>query len=99
VADALTRLGARAPRREAPVAAASAILGWLLGRLGDRVMLTFDLGLEKAAVRSYAASAAQFAAWGEELLAAGFRLWPAAGEDPAGRLPFPLAVLPFPAIP
>jgi rubrerythrin/uncharacterized membrane protein YphA (DoxX/SURF4 family) len=97
VADALSRLGARAPRREAPVAAAAGILGWFLGRLGDRAMLTFDLGLEKAAVRSYAASAAQFAAWGEELLAAEFRLMAAAEEDHARRLRDLLADLRVPA--
>ena len=51
-----------------------------------RDRLRFDLALERLAVRSYAASAAQFQAWGEDLLAAEFRLMAAAEDDHARRI-------------
>jgi len=86
VGDALGRVGARGPILGGAVALASTIFGWLLARTGDRTMLRFDLVLERLAVRSYAASAAQFQAWGEDLLAAEFRLMAAAEDDHARRI-------------
>jgi rubrerythrin len=84
--DALGRVGARAPILGGPVALVSTVLGWLLARLGDRRMLAFDLRIETLAVRSYAASAEQFAAWNEDLLAAEFRLMAAEEDDHARRI-------------
>ena len=86
VTDALQRMGSRGPFTGGLVALFSTVLGWLLGRMGDRIMLRADVLLEHLAVRSYSAGAEQFAAWGEELLASEFRLMTAAEEDHARRL-------------
>jgi len=86
VRDALGRVGAHASILGGAVALASAVLGWLVAHTGDRLMLRFDLLLEKLAVRSYGASAAQFAAWEEDLLAAEFRLMAAAEDDHVRRI-------------
>jgi len=84
--DALARLGSRGPRLGGVVALLSTVIGWMTGRLGDRWMLRCDLVLERLAVRSYSRSAAQFAEWGEEVLASEFRLMAAAEEEHARRL-------------
>jgi len=84
--DALGRVGTRGSILGGVVVLGSAAIGWLLARLGDRLMLRFDLGLEHLAVRSYTASAAQFQAWGEDLLAAEFRLMAATEDDHARRI-------------
>jgi hypothetical protein len=60
-------------------------------------MLRFDLLLERLAVRSYTAGASQFQAWGEELLAAEFRLMAAAEDDHARRIRDLLTGLPGPS--
>ena len=79
-------MGTRGPRGGGLVALLSTVLGWVLGRLGDRTMLRADGWLERLAIRSYSAGAGQFAAWEEHLLASEFRLMAAAEEDHERRL-------------
>ena len=84
--DALHRLGTRPSLLGGPVAVLSTMVGWLVARLGDRVMLWMDLWLERIGVRSYATSARQFSAWGLDALASEFRLMAATQEDHARRI-------------
>ena len=58
--------------------------GWVV--LWDDTRSGGSSGGSRLYVRSYAASAAQFQAWGEDLLAAEFRLMAAAEDDHARRI-------------
>ncbi len=86
VRDALRRLGTRPSLLGGPAMVFSTALGWMVARLGDRVMLRMDLWLERLAVKSYATSARQFSAWGMDMLASEFRLMAAAEDDHARRI-------------